>query len=156
MDRIKTFLKYALWLILFFVLSEFLINVSLNASYKDIKRKDNTEQVQINEAQATLVNGRIKGTIKNSEQDYLTGKYLKIELYSERDNYLGQKYIPIETTEVKPTQDFSIYFELQDVKSYNVSIVDQKEGGEIDLLPEDLTRPEILLVTAFTLLMFWG
>ena len=155
MDRLKTFLIYALLIVLFFIFSEFLINVSLQASYNDITRRDNIEQVQIQEAQATLVNGKIKGTIKNSEQDYLTGKYVKIDLYSKRDNLLGTKYIEINTTETQNTQDFSVYFELTDVESYNISIVDQKEEGELDLIPEELTKPEIWLLTAMTVLILW-
>ena len=155
MARLKTFLIYALLIVLFFIFSEFLINVSLQAAYNDITRRDNTEQVQIQEAQATLVNGKIKGTIKNSEQDYLTGKYVKIDLYSKRDNLLGTKYIEINTTETQNTQDFSMYFELTDVESYNISIVDQKEEGELDLIPDELTKPEIWLLTAMTVLILW-
>lgn len=155
MDRMKTFIKYALWIILFFILSEFLINVSLEASYNDITRKDNTSQVQITEAKATLVNGKIKGTIKNSKEDYLTGKYVKIDLYSKRDNLLGIKYIEINTTEAQSTQDFNMYFELEDVESYNISIVDKKDGGELDLIPDELTKPEIWLLTAMTVLILW-
>lgn len=155
MDRLKTFLIYALLIVLFFIFSEFLINVSLQASYNDITRRDNIEQVQIQEAQATLVNGKIKGTIKNSEQDYLTGKYVKIDLYSKRDNLLGTKYIEINTTEAQNAQDFSMYFELTDVESYNISIVDQKEEGELDLIPDELTKPEIWLLTAMTVLILW-
>ena len=40
MDRIKTFLKYALWVIAFAIFSEFIINVGLNSSYKKIERKE--------------------------------------------------------------------------------------------------------------------
>ena len=60
MDRMKTFLKYVIWLVLFFVLSEFLINVGLNSSYKDMQRLDDTKEVEIVEAKSTLVNGKIK------------------------------------------------------------------------------------------------
>ena len=156
MDRMKTFLKYAIWLILFFIFSEFIINVGLNSSYKDISRRDTTSQVEITQAQATLVNGRMKGTIRNSSEDYLTGKYVKIDFYSKRDVFLGKKYIEIGTTQNNTTQDFNIYFELQDIASYSISIVDEKEEGEIELIPEDLTKPEIIVLTAITLLIFWG
>lgn len=156
MDRMKTFLKYAIWLILFFIFSEFIINVGLNSSYKDISRRDTTSQVKIIQAQATLVNGRMKGTIRNSSEDYLTGKYVRIDFYSKRDVLLGKKYIEIGTTQNNGTQDFNIYFELQDVASYSISIVDNKEEGEIKLLPEDLTKTEIIVLTAITLLIFWG
>ena len=155
MDRIKTFLKYAIWIILFFILSEFLINVSLNASYKDMERIDNTEQVEITEAQSTLVNGKVKGTIKNSNEDYLTGKYVRIDFYSKRDNIVGTKYITIETTENLTSQDFTIYFELQDVTSYEISIVDKKEVEEIEFIPEEWSKAEILTATLLTLMIFW-
>lgn len=155
MDRMKTFFKYAMWILLFFILSEFLINVGLNSSYKDMERKDSMSQVQIAEAKSTLVNGKVKGTIANSEEDYLTGKYVRLDFYSKRDVLVGTKYVAIETTENRVAQDFNIYFELQDVTSYEVSIVDHKEEGEIELIPEELTKPEIIVLTAMTLLIFW-
>ena len=153
MDRMKTFLKYIIWFVLFFFFSNFIINVGLNSSYKNIERRDSIEQVQIKQAQATLVNGRIKGTIK--DKDYLTGKYLKIDLYSKRNVLVGKKYIDITTTQNNTTQDFSMYFELKDVTSYEVSIVDHKEEGEIELIPKEMTKPEIIVLTAMTLLIFW-
>ena len=155
MDRMKTFLKYIIWFVLFFFFSNFIINVGLNSSYKNIERRDSIEQVQIKQAQATLVNGRIKGKIKNSDKDYLTGKYLKIDLYSKRNVLVGKKYIDITTTQNNTTQDFSMYFELKDVTSYEVSIVDHKEEGEIELIPKEMTKPEIIVLTAMTLLIFW-
>ena len=83
MKRMKTFLKYAIWIILFFILSEILINASLNGSYKDITRKDNIQQVEIVSAEATNINGRVKGTIRNSEKDYLTGEYSPVFILEE-------------------------------------------------------------------------
>lgn len=155
MSRMKTFLKYVIWIVLFFIFSEFLINVGLNASYKDIKRRDATSQIEISQAQATLVNGKIIGTIKNSEEDYLTGKYVRIDFYSKRDILVGKKYIPITTTEVTTSQDFKVYFELKDVTSYEISIVDKKQEGEIKLIPEEWTKPEIIVATILTMLIFW-
>ena len=153
MDRLKTFLKYAIWIVLFFILSEFLINVSLNATYKNIKRRDDTKQVQIIQAQATLVNGRIKGTITNSEEDYLTGKYVRIDFYSKRDNKVGTKYIPIETTQATKTQEFNTYFELNEVTSYEVSIVEEKTVDEINFIEKEWTKAQIFTVTLFTMMM---
>ena len=69
MDRLKTFLKYVLWIVIFAILSELLISASLKSSYVDITRKDSTSQVEISQAQATLVNGKIKGTINDDRKD---------------------------------------------------------------------------------------
>lgn len=85
----------------------------------------------------------------------MTGKYLKIDLYSKRNVLVGKKYIDITTTQNNTTQDFSMYFELKDVTSYEVSIVDHKEEGEIELIPKEMTKPEIIVLTAMTLLIFW-
>ena len=156
MDRTKTLLKYALWLVLFIIFSEFLINVGLNSTYKDIDRKNNIEQVNIYQAEATLVNGRIRGLITNSNPDDLSGKYLEIDFYSKRDIFLGKKYVEINQLEENGTQAFEVLFKLEDVNSYEVKIVDQKtDGGEIEILPDEWTKPEILLATAITLLILW-
>ena len=155
MDRMKTFLKYALGVIGFFILSEFLINVGLNSTYKDIERRDANSQVSIYQAQATLVNGRIKGIVTNSEPEQLNGKYICIDFYSKRDVFLGKKYIQVENLGENESKPFEAYFKLKDVASYEVSIVDNKEEGEIELIPKDLSKPEVVVATIFTLLMFW-
>lgn len=156
MDRLKTFLKYALWLIGFFILSNFLIYVGLNSSYRDIERKDNVEEVQVYQAEATKVNGRIRGLIQNIEKENLAGKYIEIDMYSKRDVFLGREYIQIEEKGQGEPQAFEMLFKLQDVASYEISIVDEKqEGGELELLDTDLTTQEIIVLTAFTFLILW-
>ena len=94
MKRMRTFLKYILWIVLFFIFSEFLINVSLNSSYKSMNNTGNVPQgVKIEYAESTLVNGRIKGTIENTGDEDLTGKYIQMDFYSSKNNLLGTKYI---------------------------------------------------------------
>lgn len=152
MDRVKTLFKYALWLVLFIIFSNFLINVGLNSTYKPIERKDNVEQVNIYQAEATLVNGRIRGLIKNTNGE-LSGKYVKIDFYSERDVLLGSNYVQIGNEE---EQSLEVLFKQDDVKSYEISIVAKKEPGEeISIIPEDLTTSEIVVATVITLLIFW-
>lgn len=147
---------YALWVVLFIIFSDFLINVGLNSSYKPIERRDNVSQVNIYQAEATLVNGRIRGLITNSETDNISNKYLEFDFYSERDVYLGKKIININELQPGETQNFEILFKLQDVDYYTVSVLDERpEGEEIEILPEGWTTGEILLATAVTLLIFW-
>lgn len=156
MDRLKTFLKYALWLIGFFILSNFLIYVGLNSSYRDIERRDSVEEVQVYQAEATKVNGRIRGVIQNIDEKNLAGKYVEIDMYSKRDVFLGREYIQIEASEQGGPQAFEMLFKLQDVASFEINIVDEKqEGGELELLDTDLTTQEIIVLTAFTFLILW-
>lgn len=146
MDRVKTLLKYALWVVLFMIFSEFLINVGLNSSYRPIERKDNISQVNIYQAEATLVNGRIRGLITNSETENLSGKYLEFDFYSERDVFLGRKFIDINQLQANETQNFEILFKLNDVDYYSVSVLDEKpEAEEIQILPEGWTTSQVVL-----------
>ena len=155
MDRLKTFLIYALIVVGFIILSEFLINVGLNSQYKQIARTDDTKEVQIYQAEATLVNGRIRGIIQNTDSD-ISNKYAKFSFYSERNVLLGKKFIEINNLENSEVQPIELFFKLEGVKSYSVEIVDEKDDtGEIELLSKDLTRPEVLLTTAILFLMFW-
>ncbi len=156
MSRVKTLLMYALWIVLFIIFSEFLINVGLNSTYKPIERRDNVSQVNVYQAEATLVNGRIRGLITNSETNNISNKYLEFDFYSERDVFLGKKIIDINELEANEIQNFEILFKLEDVDYYTVSVLDERpEGEEIEILPEGWTTAEIIVATAFTLLIFW-
>ena len=147
---------YASWVILFFIFSNFLINVGLNATYKPIERRDNVSQVNIYQAEATLVDGRIRGLITNSETEDLSGKYLEVDFYSERDMYLGRKIIDINQLKANETQNFEILFKLEDVEYYSVSIVDERpEGEEIEILPDGWTTTDVVVATVITMLIFW-
>ena len=158
MDRMKTFLKYTIWFILFFIFSEFLINVGINSSYKKMSTVSDSnmpKEVEITEAESTLVNGKVKGKIKVDEEQNLEGKYLRMDFLSKRDNIVGTKYIPIPANKENPVQDFNAFFELQDVTSFKTAIVDTKEVQEIKFIPNEMKKPEIIFFTMVAILMFW-
>ncbi len=156
MKRVKTLLMYALWVVLFIIFSDFLINVGLNSSYRSIERRDNISQVNVYQAEATLVNGRIRGLITNSETDNISNKYLEFDFYSERDVFLGKKIINVNELQAGETQNFEILFKLENVNYYTITVLDERpKGEEIEILPEDWTTGEIVVATVFTLLIFW-
>lgn len=155
MDRMKTLLKYALWLILFFIFSEIMININIQTTYQNIGRKDNIEQVNIYQAQATKINGRIKGTIYNNTKNKIDKNYLRIDLYSERNNFLGSKYIDVSNLRDNESRDFEIYFKVQDVEYYEIKFTDEKQEGELPEMLKDLTKSEIIWGTFLTFLIFW-
>ena len=152
MSTLKRFLKYIIWLVLFFIFSEFLINVGLASSYKPLERKDSFEQVVIQDAESTLVNGKIIGTINNPAE--IDGKYLRIDIYSERNMLIGTRYIDLE--KATSSQEFKVFYELEDSTSYEISIVNEKTDQELKIIPDEWTKPEIVLATALTFLIFWG
>ena len=155
MDRMKTFFKYAMWIILFYIFSNILIYLNLETTYQNIGRKDNLPQVTVYQAQATKINGRIKVSIYNSSEHKITNKYLRIDLYSERDTFLGSKYIDVSTMRDDETRNFEEYFKVQDVDYYEMKFVDEKEEGELPEMLKDLTREQVVWGTFLTFLIFW-
>lgn len=124
MDRIKTFAKYAIWIILFWIFSDILINVGINTTYKDVQAKEAIPQgIEIQQMQATKVNGRMRIAIRDQS---LSGKYLKISLYSDIGNELGVEYLEIGDLNENEIKSIEKYFKIVDVKSYEVSVVDEK------------------------------
>ena len=155
MDRMKTFLKYAIFIIAFYIFSNLLIYLNLETAYQNIGRNDNLPQITIYQAQATKINGRIKGTIYNGKENKITNKYLRIDLYSERDTYLGSKYIDVSTMREEETRNLEIYFKVQDVDYYEMKFTDEKEEGEVPEMLKDLTREQVVWGTFLTFLIFW-
>lgn len=154
MKRLKTFLIYALCIGGFFLLSNLLIYVGLNSTYHTMERKDELRQVVIYQAESTSVNGRIRGLIDNQEKN-LAGKFLRVDLYSKRNVYLGKVYYEILSE--NENIPFELFFKIQNASSYEMKIVDEKEEGklEIKLLDKNLSRAEILALTLFSVMMFW-
>ena len=146
MDRMKTFFKYAMWIILFYIFSNILIYLNLETTYQNIGRKDNLPQVTVYQAQATKI---------NSSEHKITNKYLRIDLYSERDTFLGSKYIDVSTMRDDETRNFEEYFKVQDVDYYEMKFVDEKEEGELPEMLKDLTREQVVWGTFLTFLIFW-
>ena len=152
MDTIKKFAKYAIWIILFWILSDILIYYGINSTYKAIAPKnEQTSQISVDNAEATTVNGRINGTVTNSEENDISGKYLKVDLYAESGNLLGTNYLKIGNMNSNETKNFETYFKIQDVKFYDISIVDEKaEGVASDkFMTEDMTKMAVLALLTY-------
>ena len=152
MDRVKTFAKYAIWLILFWILSDILIYYGINSTYKNIAQKNElTSQISVNDAEATKVNGRINGTVTNREENNLSGKYLKVDLYAESGNLLGTNYLSIGKMGANEKKNFETYFKIQDVKSYDISVSDEKiESDSSDkFMTEDMTQFGVLALLTY-------
>ena len=126
MDKVKRFAKYVIWIILFWILSDILINVGIDSTYKDMKNRGELPKgIEVVQMQSTKVNGKIKLKLSNEE---LSGKYLKIDLYSNIGNVLGTQYIEVGTINTNQVKEVETYFKITDIKSYEISIVD--EAGE--------------------------
>ena len=154
MDKVKRYIIYVLLLIGFAIFTEFLIAVGLNSTYKQIANiSDLPEGVNIVQTEATTVNGRIRGTVTNSEDNPAKGKYLKFDFFTERNVNMGSKYIELDKS--KTEIPFEAFFKLNNVSYYKVSFANEKpsqSGLDLDFLKRDLTDQEIFW-TAFIGLM---
>ena len=158
MARLKTFLIYALCIVGFWLLSDLLINVGLNSMYKPMENTnsdDSNGQIEVYQAESTLVNGRILGTVHNPDHK----KYVKMQLFSERNNEIGTQYYELNNDQMSEdgTTPLDIHFKTRGAKSYKLDLVDEKEdisGETIKLLPKDISGAE-LFFGVLIILMLW-
>ena len=109
MDNVKKILRYVVILIALYFFSKFIIYIGLNSTYKNIEVRGNTpRQIEVEFAQATKVNGRILGKIKNSEDENLNGKYIKTDIYNSKDELLGTKYLELTDLQENETKKFAV------------------------------------------------
>lgn len=136
MDRMKTFFKYFLIVVLFYIFSNLMINAFFKISYKDIrdyKIEVNDLFVDVSEAKATSRNGYIKGIVKNKNENAIENKYLKISFLSKNKNVLGEKYIKIDKIESQQLRNFEVKFDYDNVKSFKIEMTDTKPE-EVDFI----------------------
>lgn len=132
MDRMKTFFKYILALILLFVFSNLIINALLKNSYTKIKDYsiDVTGlYVDVTEAKVSNWNGNIKGIVKNNTDENVENKYLKISMMSKRERMIGEKYIKIEKLEPGQLRNFEVDFDYDNVKTFKIELTDTMPEG---------------------------
>lgn len=129
MDRIKTFLKYALLVIICYFGSNTLIYAAINNTYDDIASYEfiNSDSISVNteEAKATSVNGYIKGTIENKSLNKIDETYIRIDFFSDKNVHMGSKYLKIENLDSKDSEEFNINFKYSNVSYCVISNVDK-------------------------------
>ena len=154
MDKVKKYIIYVVLLVLFALFTEFLIAVGLNSNYNTIQSASNLpENVIIYQSEATKVNGRIRGVVKNDENNPIEGNYLKFDFFSERDVNLGSKYIELDKS--KTEIPFEAFFKLNNVSYYKAAFVNEKESlGEIEFIPKDFSKTDIFWM-AFIAMIVW-
>ena len=143
MQRMKTFGKYALILIAFYLLSTLIINLALKSSYRQINGDIYSNSVlkfEAIEGKATYVNGYVQGKIKNNTEDHIEKKYIKIDLYSENNVKMGTKYIELNNINKYETRDFRMAFKLTNVKKFEIRFVDspEPEAEESQFISEEM------------------
>lgn len=159
MERIKTFGKYALIIIAFYIISNILISASIKSTYAPITGYDKIKQsgikVEISDAKATFVNGYVEGKILNETEEVIENQYLRIDLYSKRKVCLGSKYVKIEDLSSNESQEFKMGFKVRDAEYYEFSLTSEiKEVEEQQFISEEMGT--LLIFSTVLLLCFFG
>ena len=137
--RMKVLLCYVLLFLIVFVFSDVMIYLYTKSLYKPMEKYEvNIEapQVKVNVAEASNVNGNVKGTIKNTTEEKLVDKYIRFDFYTPRDVNIGTKYLKIDSLDVGVEKNFELGFKYDNVSSVKISM-----AAEDDLLkatPEEL------------------
>ena len=75
---------------------------------------------------------------------------MKIDLYAENGNLLATEYEEIGNLRSNEVKSFETYFKMQDVKSYEITVVDQKEeSSEGVFMTEDMTQIGVLALLTY-------
>ena len=142
MNRMKKFATYAIWLILFWILSDILIYLGINSTYKDIEpRGEIPNGIEVVQMQTTKVNGRVKLKVNEFA---LSGKAIKIDLYSSNDVNLGTQYIEIGT--VKEDKEIETYFKISEVESYEIAVVEEMGESTEGFMDTALSALTVLMI----------
>lgn len=155
MGRLKTFGKYILMLVGFYIFSTILAMGFIATTYNEIEANivpDSSIVVKIDEAKSTFVNGHIKGSITNRTETDIKSKYVKFELLSKKGNEILTKYIQVDELKTGETKNFTINFEAENIKSFNVKVADEylDEKTEVHLINlKDAENEEIENISIF-------
>lgn len=145
MDRMKTFLLYALGIIGFMFLSYVLENGLIANMYKKMSGEVvGTSEIVIEDVsgRASNVNGYMNFKLTNLSSSDDLNQYIKIDLYSKQGLHAVTKYIEIADVPAQTSKDYQIKFKGSELRTYNISVVSELPdmtniinilGWEVDL-----------------------
>lgn len=121
-------IKIVLLVIGGFLLTSFLIFIGFNVNYKPIELKSELPNViTIEKAEATKVQARVYGRIRNTEESDFNGKYIKVSLFNANNENISTEYLKIENLGKDENKLFRATFNVEKAKSYSVDLVDNNE-----------------------------
>lgn len=131
MDRMKTFLIYALAIIGFFALSLLLENGLLSAMYSKIQGEFEGGNTSLNhlfamenrEAKACNINGYMSFDLTNLSERFIHQCFLKIDLYNERELLADTDYVEVLDMEPGETRHFKVKFKANNIERYQIAVV---------------------------------
>ena len=137
--RMRVFLCYLLIFVVFFIFSDVMIYFYTKSLYQPIENYEilaENMEVTVTQAEASNVNGNVKGTVKNNTNETITNQYLKFEFYTPRDVNIGTKYLKIENLNPGEEKEYELGFRFDSVSSVEISNASAEEAEAA--APEEL------------------
>lgn len=129
MATLKKFLKYILMIVGMYILTSVLVFIGFNANYKEIKLKGEIpSQISVERAEANKQETRIYGHVKNSEENNINEKYIKISVYNDSAELLSTEYLKIIDAPYNEQKLFRAKISANNAKIYEISIVDNEQN----------------------------
>ena len=143
MSRLKTFGKYLLMFVAFYIFVTVVSIGFIKGTYETMEQNvysSDEIQIEVDEAKSTFVNGYVKGKLTNNSDSDIHSKYVKINFLSKKGNVILTKYLDIDELKAKET------------KNFNMSIVDEyiQEKSNAQLINlSDAENEEIKNISIF-------
>lgn len=136
MGRLKTFRKYLLLFVAFYIVSSIIAFFAIKTTYSDMSGnipENEFLQINVDEAKSTMVNGYVTGTLKNKTEQEIKSKYVKMDFYSAKENKILTEYIKIDELAVGESKKFTVNFRGENIKSFNVIVTDEYTNEESEM-----------------------
>lgn len=149
MSRMKTFFIYLLLFVGLYVVSNLLIDAYIKTSYYKIETYDidvKEANITIMTAKASKDDGHIEGKIVNNTNEKVTNRYMKVELFSNKDVNLGTEYVKIDELNPGDLKNFKIDFTCDNVTSFKITFISEEQrtaerpennGGSLNIINVD-------------------
>lgn len=133
MDRMRTFLLYALGIIGFMVLSYILEDGLIENMYAKIDGSvaPSSSDIAIEDVsvKSSNVNGKMEFKVKNNS-DNASNEYVKLELFNSNGGLAGTRYLSLEDLKPGESKNYQINFKGNKLKDYKLSIVDEVPANQ--------------------------
>ena len=133
----KTFLMYALWIVLFYLFSNFAITTMIKTTYRDvgkdnihIEESDNGFEMTVERADSNRRQAYFTGTVKNTSDKVIDKQYVKVDSYY-KGKLMQEKYMAFENLQPGEERKFKLL--------YNVGQIDEFKVSYVDEIPENRT-----------------
>ena len=111
-----------------FLLTGILIFIGFNVNYKPIELKSELPSViSIEKAEATKVQARVYGRIKNTDKNDLNGKYIKVSAFNANNEKIATEFLKIENLRKDENKLFRATFNAEKVSGYTIDLVENNK-----------------------------